>query len=186
MSSRAEPNPHSKLELSSSVNLTSCLFLSNVNTTTMGARLSQPRAPDGINEASVPTKSPPPPSPKRPFPRTVNSRTIVAPVAAFTMACILFVYARTSIRAAKANAQRHRDADSGGEGLSLMNEHRRRHGLDKRLDEKGTVGSLASEAKAQLMGRKVEGTGEKKEAGGTGMSWEEARRQELQGGRRKE
>jgi hypothetical protein len=99
------------------------------------------------------------------------------------MACILFVYARTSIRAAKANAQRHRDADSGGEGLSLMNEHRRRHGLDKRLDEKGTVGSLASEAKAQLMGRTEDKAGEKQAVEAKGLSWEEARRRELQGGR---
>lgn len=121
---------------------------------TMGARLSQPRGPAGTTEASVPSKPGPPPSPKNPFPRGVNRRTVVAPVAAFTMACILFVYARTSIRAAKANAQRHRDAD-GGEGLSLLNEHRRRHGFDKKLErEGGTVTQLASEARAQLMGSK--------------------------------
>ncbi|KAF2766411.1 hypothetical protein EJ03DRAFT_246397, partial [Teratosphaeria nubilosa] len=65
----------------------------------------------------------------------INSRTIVAPAAAFTMACLLFVYARTSIRAAKGNARRHRDADSGGEGLSLLQEHRRRHGQAERLDK---------------------------------------------------
>ncbi len=91
----------------------------------------------------------------------------MAPVAAFTMACILFVYARTSIRAAKANAQRHRNADSGGEGLNLMNEHRRRHGLEKRLDGGGnTITELASEAKAQILGKTDEsgakvGTGSK-------------------------
>ncbi|EMC97229.1 hypothetical protein BAUCODRAFT_52596, partial [Baudoinia panamericana UAMH 10762] len=100
----------------------------------MGARLSQPRAPDGINEASVPSSSGPPPSPKNPFTRRINARTIVAPAAALTMACILFVYTRTSIRAAKENARRHRNVDSGGAGLNLMEENRRRHGLSQRLD----------------------------------------------------
>ena len=119
----------------------------------MGARLSQPKGPGGTTEASVPSKPGPPPSPAKPFPRRINSRTIVAPVAAFTMACILFVYARTSIRAAKDNAQRHRNADSGGQGLDLYNEHRRRHGQSARLESGGnTVSELASEARQQLFG----------------------------------
>lgn len=123
----------------------------------MGARLSQPRGPGGTTEASVPSKAGAVPTPKNPLPRGINRRTVVAPVAAFTMACILFVYARTSIRAAKTNAQRHRDAD-GGEGLSLLNEHRRRHGFDKKLDkEGGTVSQLAVEAREQLMGRRKSG-----------------------------
>ncbi|EME44382.1 hypothetical protein DOTSEDRAFT_98148, partial [Dothistroma septosporum NZE10] len=96
----------------------------------MGARLSQPRGPAGTTESSLATS----PSAQKRSPR-FNSRTMAAPAAAFTMACILFVYARTSIRAAKANAQRHRDADTGGEGLSLLNEHRRRHGQAPRLEE---------------------------------------------------
>ena len=75
------------------------------------------------------------------------------------MACILFVYARTSIRAAKANAQRHRDADTGGEGLSLVNENRRRRGVDKKLDQGGsTFMQLASEARVQLLGEKKSGS----------------------------
>ncbi|KAK3722715.1 hypothetical protein LTR37_002286 [Vermiconidia calcicola] len=150
----------------------------------MGARLSQPRGPDGMSEGSVATKSPPPPSPKRPFPRQINSRTIAAPVAAFTMACILFVYARTSIRAAKANAQRHRDADSSGEGLSLFNENRRRHGVDKRLEGGGnTVTELVSEARAQLMGSKKKSEGAEKAAGSSGRSEEEERLRAMRGTR---
>ena len=99
-----------------------------------------------MTESSVPTKVPPPPTPKRPFPRQINSRTIVAPAAAFTMALLLFVYARTSIRAAKNNAQRHREADSGGKGLSLLNESRRRHGLADKVDgAEGTVTELGRE-----------------------------------------
>lgn len=148
----------------------------------MGARLSQPRGPAGMTEASAPVTEPRPPNPKRPLPRQINSRTIVAPVAAFTMACILFVYARTSIRAAKANAQRHRDADSGGEGLSLMNEHRRRHGLDKKLDRGGnTVTELAREAKSQLMGEKGEAKEKNGVRSGSGRSEEEERLRALRG-----
>lgn len=124
----------------------------------MGARLSQPRGPGGTTESSVPAKTPPPPSPKRPFPRHINRRTIIAPAAAFTMALLLFVYTRTSIRAAKANAQRHRDVDSGGEGLSLVNEHRRRHGLAKKVE--GDGGTIVELGKAIL--------GEKRKESGSG------------------
>ncbi len=145
----------------------------------MGARLSQPRGPGGTTEASVPAKAPPPPSPKRPFPRTLNNRTIVAPVAAFTMACILFVYARTSIRAAKANAQRHRDADSGGEGLNLLNESRRRHGMQKKLDSGNTVTELASELKTQIFGSKGKDGRVDRDAAASGLREEEERRRIL-------
>ena len=150
----------------------------------MGARLSQPRGPAGTTEASVPVKPAPPPSPKKPFPRQINSRTIVAPAAAFTMACLLFVYARMSINAAKANAQRHRDADSGGEGLSLLNESRRRHGMEKRLERGGnTVTELANEARIQLLGckRKDENVG--RVATGSGRSEEEERLRAMRGKR---
>lgn len=113
----------------------------------MGSRLSMPRGPAGTTEISHP-KAPPDPR-RRPF----TSRQIVAPAAAFTMACLLFVYTRTSIRAAKANAQRHRDADSGGEGLNLLNESRRRHGLADRVENHGgSVKQLAAGAKEQLFG----------------------------------
>lgn len=145
----------------------------------MGARLSQPRGPGGT-ESSVPSQAPPPPSPKNPFPRRINSRTIAAPAAAFTMALILFVYTRTSIRAAKANAQRHRDADTGGEGLSLLNENRRRHGLDKRVE--GSGGGTVVELGRQLVSG---GGGEKKttekEEGGQVRSEEEERLRALKG-----
>ncbi|TKA51028.1 hypothetical protein B0A55_12076 [Friedmanniomyces simplex] len=139
----------------------------------MGARLSRPRGPGGTGEASVPANPGAPPSPKRPFPRTINSRTIVAPAAAFTMACLLFVYTRTSISAAKANAQRHRQADSGGEGLSLLNEHRRRHGMAERLDQGGsTVAEVGRAVKEQFIGARKK---EQVEQVGKGMSEEEER-----------
>lgn len=57
----------------------------------------------------------------------------MAPLAAFTMAGLLFVYARTSIRAAKLNAQKHREADGGQ--ISWHKESMRRHGTLERLDD---------------------------------------------------
>jgi phosphate/sulfate permease len=150
----------------------------------MGARLSQPRGPGGTGETSAPVKEPPPPTPRRPFPRQINSRTVVAPVAAFTMACILFVYARVSIRAAKENAQRHRDVDSGGEGLSLLNEHRRRHGGQRAVEkEGGTVRQLASEVKGQVFGKKEEDAEAEELARGKGRVEEEERRRALRNAR---
>jgi hypothetical protein len=63
----------------------------------------------------------------------------MAPLAAFTMAGLLFVYARTSIRAAKLNAQKHREADGGQ--ISWHKESLRRHGQIERLDDdRGTFG----------------------------------------------
>lgn len=53
------------------------------------------------------------------------------------MACLLFVYSRTSIRAAKLNAQKHREADGGQ--ISWHNESRRRHGQLERIGEKGIL-----------------------------------------------
>jgi len=106
----------------------------------MGGRLSVPKGPAGTTEISHPSRSPYPRG-RLPF----TSRQLVAPAAAFTMACLLFVYTRTSIRAAKANAQRHRDADSGGEGLNLLNESRRRHGMAERLEQGGSVSQLAKQ-----------------------------------------
>lgn len=147
----------------------------------MGSRLSQPRSADGLTESSA--ARPPPHNPLR---RPINSRTLVAPAAAATMALLLFVYARTSIRAAKANAQRHRDADTAsggaaGDGISLLNEHRRRHGQAERVgsDGKGTVAELAGE----LFGRnKKEGRGEDVgQQKGEGRSREEERLREVLG-----
>ena len=95
------------------------------------------------------------------------------------MACILFVYARTSISAAKANAQRHREADSGGEGINLLNESRRRHGMQKKLDSGNTVTQLASELKTQIFGSKSKGGQVDKAATASGLREEEERRRVL-------
>jgi hypothetical protein len=65
-------------------------------------------------------------------------QTVMAPLAALTMAGLLFVYARTSIRAAKLNAQKHREADGGQ--ISWHKESLRRHGqLEKVEDDRGTL-----------------------------------------------
>src|SRR3954470_6076841 len=61
----------------------------------------------------------------------------MAPLAALTMAGLLFVYARTSIRAAKMNAQKHREADGGQ--ISWHKESLRRHGrLEKVENDRDT------------------------------------------------
>lgn len=59
-----------------------------------------------------------------------------APLAAIVMAGILYTYAVTSIRAAKRNAQLHREADGGQ--VDMRKESLRRHGvLDKVEGTKG-------------------------------------------------
>jgi phosphate/sulfate permease len=84
----------------------------------------------------------------RPRNITINSRTVVAPLAAFTMACLLFVYTRTSIQAAKKNAQAHREADGGQ--INWQNENLRRHGMLHRPGNSGDIAELAEKAKDQV------------------------------------
>ncbi|KAH9900125.1 hypothetical protein F4778DRAFT_740189 [Xylariomycetidae sp. FL2044] len=40
---------------------------------------------------------------------SITPRTIMAPAAAFTMACLLFTYTRSSIKEARRNAQHERE-----------------------------------------------------------------------------
>lgn len=74
----------------------------------------------------------------------INSKTIVGPIAAFTMAGILYVYTRSSIHAAKQNAARHRTADGGQ--ISWRNESLRRHGVLKRPGDEISPEGLAEQA----------------------------------------
>ncbi|KAF2461580.1 hypothetical protein BDY21DRAFT_332591 [Lineolata rhizophorae] len=53
------------------------------------------------------------------------------------MAGMLFVYTRTSIKAAKLNAQRHREADGGI--MNWGNEHLRRRGYREKIDDKAVL-----------------------------------------------
>ncbi|MCJ1340094.1 hypothetical protein MMC09_005388 [Bachmanniomyces sp. S44760] len=85
----------------------------------------------------------------------VNSKTIAVPVAAFTMACLLFVYARASIPAAKRNAQRHREADGGQ--ISWRNESLRRHGALEKPQSEDPLRSWATGAREKV--EKVAGKG---------------------------
>jgi len=80
----------------------------------------------------------------------------MAPLAAVTMAGLLFVYARTSIRAAKLNAQKHREADGGQ--ISWHKESMRRHGTMERLDDdRGTFKqALLSDMKGKKKAGKEE------------------------------
>ena len=70
------------------------------------------------------------------------------------MAGLLFVYSRSSIHAAKQNAERHRAADGGQ--ISWYNENQRRHGALKRPEEPNLIKQLieGTEAKTrQVLGR---------------------------------
>lgn len=59
-----------------------------------------------------------------------HAQKATAPIAALVMAGILYTYSVTSIRAAKRNAQLHREADGGQ--VDMRRESLRRHGvLDK-------------------------------------------------------
>lgn len=65
-------------------------------------------------------------------PRLISNQDqkATAPIAALVMAGILYTYSVTSIRAAKRNAQLHREADGGQ--VDMRRESLRRHGvLDK-------------------------------------------------------
>jgi len=90
----------------------------------------------------------------------INAKTIVAPLAAFTMATILFVYSRTSIQAAKRNAQRHREADGGQ--INWHNESLRRHGVLESPVKEGTVGELVGTLQATREERRREKSEEPK------------------------
>ena len=82
------------------------------------------------------------------------------------MAGLLYVYSRTSIRAAKLNAQRHREADGGQ--LSWYKEGLRRHGAIDKVEDKGNFkeallgkGADTTEKGMQEQGR-VKSAGEEK------------------------
>ncbi|KAF2002727.1 hypothetical protein P154DRAFT_430545 [Amniculicola lignicola CBS 123094] len=115
----------------------------------MGGRLSKPRAADGISKLSKPAPG---------FTRNrgiINGRTVMAPAAAFIMAGLLFVYTRTSIRAAKLNAQKHREADGGQ--ISWHNESRRRHGqMDKVESDRSTFKEALMADADKLRGAKAD------------------------------
>lgn len=75
----------------------------------------------------------------------ITARAVVAPIAAFTMAGLLFVYTRSSIHAAKRNVERHRAADGGQ--ISWYNESQRRHGALEKPEEQDTIKQLFTGAK---------------------------------------
>ena len=70
----------------------------------------------------------------------ITARAVVAPIAVITMAALLYVYARSSIHAAKRNAARYRAADGGQ--VSWYNESRRHHGVLEKLEEPNIIKQL--------------------------------------------
>ena len=71
------------------------------------------------------------------------------------MAGLLYVYSRSSIHAAKRNAERHRAADGGQ--ISWYNESQRRHGALKRPEEPDIIKQLIvgtdDDKTGQVMGK---------------------------------
>ncbi|KAK5947237.1 hypothetical protein PMZ80_001386 [Knufia obscura] len=61
-----------------------------------------------------------------------NPRKATAPIAAACMAVILYAYSVSSIRAAKRNAQLHREADGGQ--VDMRKESLRRHGVLEQIE----------------------------------------------------
>lgn len=70
----------------------------------------------------------------------ITSRTLTSVIGAVTMTCLLFVYSRSSIQAAKRDAARHRSADGGQ--ISWRNESLRRHGALDRPEKPTLMGTL--------------------------------------------
>ncbi|KAG9234809.1 hypothetical protein BJ875DRAFT_483830 [Amylocarpus encephaloides] len=85
----------------------------------------------------------------------LTGRKVTSPIAALTMAILLFVYARTSIQAAKRNAQKHREADGGQ--INWHNESLRRHGKLEPPEQQGTVSQIVGLAKENVGGSKAGG-----------------------------
>ncbi|KAF8418565.1 hypothetical protein EV426DRAFT_707693 [Tirmania nivea] len=97
--------------------------------------------------------------------RKLTGRNLTMPFAAITMATLLFIYTRSSIHAAKANAALHREADGGQ--ISWKKQSLRQHGIleaptKKNPDPVGSAldrlaGSVPQEkgkvAPAELVGR---------------------------------
>lgn len=67
----------------------------------------------------------------------LTARHLAIPLVGLTMTGLFFVYARSSVFAAKHNAELHRMADGGQ--ISWRNESQRRHGALERPREKMTV-----------------------------------------------
>jgi hypothetical protein len=88
------------------------------------------------------------------------------------MATLLFVYSRTSIQAAKRNAQKHREADGGQ--INWHNESLRRHGQMEPPIEQGPLKQLVGLAKEKVGAGKGKGETEEerkiRERAGKGRS----------------
>lgn len=89
------------------------------------------------------------------------------PMAAATMALLLFVYTRTSINAAKLNAKLHREADGGQ--ISWRNQSLRQHGQmelpEEPIPEQGKVARFLDKV---TTARRAPGEGNGLETGGAG------------------
>ena len=72
--------------------------------------------------------------------RRASSRKFAAAIGGVALSCIFYVYANTSVKAAKRNAERHRTADGGQ--INWRNESLRRHGALQKPEDEGFLRKL--------------------------------------------
>ena len=93
------------------------------------------------------------------------------------MAGLLYVYTRSSIRAAKSNAERTRSADGGQ--ISWRNESLRRHGALKKPEEQNTIKELVMGSKSKgerVSGKSKSRSEEEEKLRARKAGWEETKR----------
>lgn len=101
------------------------------------------------------------------------------------MAILLYTYSITSIRAAKLNARRHREADGGQ--LDMRKESLRRHGVLDKVEGTGMVDLFrdarddTKEKKEQFGGNKAVKLGNEVEGRGGSAEGRERLEEELEG-----
>ncbi|KPI37018.1 uncharacterized protein AB675_3654 [Cyphellophora attinorum] len=118
---------------------------------------------------TTPKSQLPPPRKRSRFLGTFTPRTVAAPLAAFTMAIILYTYSVSSINAAKRNAALHRAADGGQ--LDMRRESLRRHGMLERVE--GTrMGELYRASGGQVNDNGLQGRGDGSGSNRTGVEEE--------------
>jgi hypothetical protein len=118
---------------------------------------------------TTPKSQLPPPRPRSRFLGTFTPRTVAAPLAAFTMAIILYTYSVSSINAAKRNAALHRAADGGQ--LDMRRESLRRHGMLERVEGTG-MGELYRGGGGEVNDNGLQGRGEGGQGVRTGVEGE--------------
>lgn len=86
----------------------------------------------------------------------ITLRHVAAPIVGLTMMGLFYLYARSSVHAAKRNAELHRAADGGQ--ISWQNESARRHGTLNRPKEQWTWKGLVGQSDQKIPESQVNAT----------------------------